>query len=210
MVPIVYAAFLYGVNVPKGKQLTLLRVQSDLEPLQPALAFAGIVGRPDSLLLWSTSPRTEDSVRRAVSEALDCPCVVISTETLERVVDSALDTLRALGSPTAPPYRVTLQGAEWEWCLVLASEPLPEDADRPAWLFNPTKTAVALRVLERRALLARKRRYTETGGRIMLGATLIDPWAYVLERNGVSVACLTSRTLNRVAEVVTAARALRR
>lgn len=114
-----YAAFLYGVNIPKGKQLTLLGVRSALEALQPALAFARMVGRPDSLLLRSTSPRTEDSVRRAVSEALDCPCVIISTETLERVVDSALDTLRALGSPAAPPYRVTLKGAEWEWCLAV-------------------------------------------------------------------------------------------
>lgn len=203
-----YVAFLYGVNIPKGKQLTLLGVRSALEALQPALAFARMVGRPDSLLLRSTSPRTEDSVRRAVSEALDCPCVIISTETLERVIDSALDTLRALGSPAAPPYRVTLKGEEWEWCLVLTSDPLPPDADGPAWLFSPTKNAAALRVLERRGVLARKRRYTERGGRIMLGATLIDPWAYVLEKNGVSVACLTSRTLNRVTEVVAAARAL--
>ncbi len=44
----------------------------------------------------------------------------------------------------------------------------------------------------------------------MLGATLIDPWERVLEEKGVPIACLTSRTLNRVAEVVAAASTLAR
>ena len=42
----------------------------------------------------------------------------------------------------------------------------------------------------------------------MLGATVIAPWERVLEWQGVTVACLTSRTLNRVAEVVAAAKVL--
>ena len=40
-----------------------------------------------------------------------------------------------------------------------------------------------------------------------MGAALFDPWEAVLEEKGVTVACFTSRTLNRVAEVVAAARA---
>jgi len=39
----------------------------------------------------------------------------------------------------------------------------------------------------------------------MLGGALNDPWRRTLERNGLTVACLTSRTLNRVTEVVAAA-----
>jgi uncharacterized protein (TIGR02391 family) len=45
--------------------------------LAPAVTFAGIVGRPDSLLFWSSDPATEDSLRRAVSEAVDCPCIAV-------------------------------------------------------------------------------------------------------------------------------------
>jgi hypothetical protein len=72
------------------------------------------------------------------------------------------------------------------------------------WLFERTRTAVALACLERRALLARKRRFTPNGTRITLGNRLLDPWRRVLDANGVTVSCLTSRTLNRVAEVVEA------
>jgi hypothetical protein len=150
---------------------------------------------------------TEDSVRRAVSESLDCPCVVIAVGALERVVAAGLNSVRALGYRATPPYRVTSDGAEWELCLVLCSELLPPDADGETWLFSPTRNAEALDVLERRALLVRKRRHTEKGGRIMLGATLIDPWRRLLEEKGVAMACLTSRTLNRVAQVVALAKA---
>ncbi len=203
-----YAAFLYGTNIPHGKRVTQTGIESALRPLQPSVTFAGIVGRPDSILLRCDRLMTEDSVRRAVSETLDCPCVVISAGTLERLVAAALDSVRVLRYPANPPYRVTSDGAEWELCLVLCSESLPPNADGPTWLFSPTRTAVALKVLERRALLVRKRRHTERGGRIMLGATLIDPWERRLDEKGVTIACLTSRTLNRVAKVVGAAKTL--
>ena len=203
------AAFLYGANIPGGKSVTRESVRSALERCKPSVTFNGIVGRPDSILLSCSTLATEDSVRRIVSESLDCPCVVIFAGTLERLVDAALASVQELGHSARPPYRVTSDGAEWELCLVLCSESLPPDADGQTWLFAPTTNAVALRVLERRALLARKRRHTPRGKRIMLGATLIDPWNRVLEGRGVTMPCLTSRTLNRVAEVVGAAKALR-
>lgn len=54
-----------------------------------------------------------------------------------------------------------------------------------------------------------KRRRTPSGTRVMLGDALNDPWKRTLARNGVVVTCLTSRTLNRVIEVIeTAARLL--
>ena len=205
---ILYAVFLYGVNIPGGRWLTSAEVESGLEPLRPAVAFAATVGRPDSLLVWSNDAVTEDSLRRSISEALDCACVVLSIAALERIANAALVALRGFGDSCTPPYRVTVDGAECEWCLVLASDLLPSCAKGERWLSRPTRNVVALAVLERRASLARKRRRTPGGGRVMLGAALNSPWERTLEGNGVTVACLTSRTLNRVAEVVAAAAAV--
>lgn len=202
--PRVAAAPPYGVNIPGGLWLTRQSVERALQSL-PSLAFAGIVGRPDSFLVWGDASGTEDWLRRGVTEALDCPCVVIGIAGLQHVLGAALGALEVSGASPLPPYRLTFDGVEWEWCLVLCSEPLPPTAAEPGWLFPPTRNAVARAVLGRRALLARKRRRTTRGARIMLGATLIDPWTRVLEGQGTSVACLTSRTLNRVAQVVTAA-----
>lgn len=206
---VLYAVFLYGANIPGGRTVTRESVESAVEHLRPAVTFGSIVGRPDSILLWCSGSSTEDSVRRTVSETLDCPCVAISVATVERLVDSALDSIRQLGYPTLPPYRVTLDSAEWECCLVLCSESLPPNTEGPMWLFSPTRNAVTLKVLERRALLTRKRRYTANRKRVMLGATLIEPWERLLEERGVAVTCLTSRTVNRVSEVATAANTLR-
>ena len=200
-----YAVLLYGVNIPGGRRFTSAEVESGLRPLQPAVVFAATIGRPDSVLVWSNDATTEDSLRRAVTQALDCPCVVFSTMALERITDAALAVLRASGDACTPPYRVTADGAECEWCLVLASDALPPGAVGDRWLFQPTRNSAALAVVERRALLARKRRLTPRGKRVMLGAALNDPWERTLQRNGVTVACLTSRTLNRVTEVVAAA-----
>ncbi len=66
-----YAAFLYGANIPHGKKVTRRSIESALQRLQPSMAFSGIVGRPDSILLRCGGSVTEDSVRRAVSESLD-------------------------------------------------------------------------------------------------------------------------------------------
>jgi hypothetical protein len=203
--PSLFSAFLHGVNIPGGRPFTSAQVASGLRKLQPDATFVRAVGRPDSLLLWSSPAATEDSLRRAVSEALDCPCGVLQVGTLQRISDAAMATLQANGDPCVRPYRVTADGAECEWCLVMSSDPLPPAADPQGWLFSPTKNAVALALLERRALLARKRRCTPNGGRVMLGAVLNDPWGRTLVRNGVVVACLTSRTVNRVVEVVEAA-----
>jgi hypothetical protein len=150
------------------------------------------------------APRLRKTARRAVSAAVGCRCVAIPTALLSRIVDGAVAMLRASGDPATPPYRITTEGAEWEWCLVLSSDTLP-NASGSQWLFEPTQTVVALSVFEQRALLARKRRFNQKGKRIMLGKRLVDPWQAVIDANGVAVACLTSRTLNRAAEVVEAA-----
>lgn len=148
-------------------------------------------------------------MRGAVSDALDCPCVVLSTAMVERLVDAAREAIRALGHPATPPYRSELEGVAAEFCLVLASEALPQDAEGERWLFRQTRNAVALMVLERRALLTLKRRHNARGSRVTLGSVLNDPWKKALAGNGVRMACLTSRTVNTLDKVATKARALR-
>jgi hypothetical protein len=205
--PFLFSAFLRGVNIPGGRRFTSAQVASGLLALEPDATFVRTVGRPDSLLLSSDPTATEDSLRRAVGEALDCPCVVLQIETLRRIADAAIVAVRGDCHDCTPPYRVTADGVECEWCLVLSSDALPPAADGPGWLFNPTKNAIARALIERRALLARKRRHTPNGRRVMLGdAALNGPWRRTLRRNGVSVACLTSRTLNRIVEVLAAAK----
>ncbi len=184
-------------------------IHSSGEPAQTlVLAVIGSTARTASPYVWLNEEMTEESLRRAVTEALDCACVALSITGLERITAVALVALRGSGDAYTPPYRVTVDGTECEWCLVFASNVLPPDASGDEWLFKPTRNTVAVAVVERRALLARKRRLTPRGRRVMLGAALNDPWERTLDRNGVTVACLTSRTLNRVAEVVAAAAAL--
>jgi hypothetical protein len=196
---------LHGRNIPGAPTLTEAKVRAALQRLPPSMTYLRIVGRPDSILIAASDTTTEENVRRAVSGALDCRCVAISTSLASRIVDGAVATLRALGAPITPPYRITTEGTEWEWCLVLASDALPAGLPDSTWLFERTTVAVAVAPLEHRALLVRKRRVNANGTRITLGSRLLDPWQEVLDANRVTVSCLTSRTLNRVEEAVGAA-----
>lgn len=199
--PSLYAAFLYGVNIPGGRHLSKLDVMSVLESLQPDTTFCAIVGRPDSVVVSSTEQSTEERVRIAVSGALDCACVVLSATALDAIVASALDVARRELHCVRPPYRIRYGGVEWELCTVLSADTLPPDTSRNGWLFRPTANAAAIVTLERRALLVRKRRLTARGTRVMLGDALNNPWRGTLETQGLVVGCLTSRTLNRLVEV---------
>lgn len=201
---VVYAA-LHGVNIPGGIWLDEAKVRAALQRLPSSMTFLRIVGRPDSILIGVNGTTTEDDVRRAVSAAVGRGCVTISTRLASRIVDGAVAALHPLGDSATPPYGIMKEGTEWEWCLVLSSDVLPPGAPASAWLFDRTPTVVALTVLEGRALLARKRRRNQNGTRITLGNRLLKPWQAVLDQNGVTVACITARTLNRVAEVIAAA-----
>jgi hypothetical protein len=198
-----YAA-LHGVNIPGGLWLDDGKVRAALQRLPASMTFLRTVQRPDSILIAASDTTTEDDVRQAVTAAIGRACVAISITLASRIVDGAVAMLRTLGAPVAPPYRMIADGAEWEWCLVLASTALPSTPGH-TWLFEPKPHVVAVAALEQRALLARKRRRNAKGTRITLGGRLIVPWGRVFDASGVSVACLTSRTLNRVEEVVTAA-----
>lgn len=200
---VMYAA-LHGVNIPGGLWLDEASVRAALQRLPPSMTFLRSVGRPDSILIAASDTTTEEDVRRAVSAAIGRPCVAISTTLASRIVDGALTVPRALGPPVAPPYRIALDGAEWEWCLVLASDALPPGKPERAWLSVPKPYVVAVTPLEHRAHLLRKRRANTHGTRITLGDRLLVPWRKVLDANGVTIACLTSRTLNRVEEVMAA------
>jgi hypothetical protein len=203
-----YAAFLYGQNIPGSRYLTREKVRKSLRTLEPRIAFVDIVSRPDSMLLLCDQSASEQSVREALDLHLGCNSVVIEIESLSRIVNAALASLRSVQQAVEPPYRLKLDGVEWEWCLVLCSERLPCSFTEGQLLFKPTTKAVPLCILESRALLARKLRTSESGARIMLGAILIDPWKPVLARNGVILDCLTSRTLGQTNKVLrTAGRA---
>jgi hypothetical protein len=194
----------HGRNIPGAPTLTEAKVRAVLQRLPASIIYLRIVIRPDSILIAASDTTTEDDVRGAIGGALACRCDAISTTLASRIVDGAVATLRALGAPIAPPYRITTEGTEWEWCLVLASDALPAGLPDGAWLFTSKTVVVAVAPLEHRALLVRKRRANAKGTRT-LGSRLLDPWQAVLDANRVTVSCLTSRTLNRVREAVEAA-----
>jgi len=197
-----YAA-LHGVNIPGGLWLDDGKVRASLQRLPASMTFLRTVERPDSILIAASDTTTEADVQQAVTAAIGRPCVAMSVRLASRIVDGALATLRTLGVPVAPPYRIIADGTEWEWCLVLASDVLPRTPPL-TWLFEPKPHVVAAAALEHRALLARKRRKNANGTRLTLGDRLIVPWRKVLDANGATVTCLTSRTLNRVDQVVAA------
>lgn len=118
---VMYAA-LHGRNIPGAPTLTEAKVRATLQRLPASMTYLRIVGRPDSILIGVSGTTTEEDVRRAVSAAVGCRCVVISTTLASRIVDGAVAALRTLGAPVTPPYRITTEGTEWEWCLVLSSD----------------------------------------------------------------------------------------
>jgi len=189
-----FAAFLFGLNIPGARFVSGEQVQNMLSPLSPRIAFVRIVARPDSVLLRCDASITEQSLREALSIHLGCNSVVIDTESLCRVITAAQNALKSI-----EPIEV-----EWEWCLVLCSEQLPSSLIEKRGLFPHTTKVVPVCILESRALLVRKRRLNPSGTRIMTGTILIKPWEGALKRNGIVPNCLTSRTLNQVERVARA------
>lgn len=195
-----FAAFPYGQNIPGCRFLTASEVHDKLRSLEPGISFLTTVSRPDSILIEANRLLTERSIREEIDRSLDCKSVVISVTRLATLVEEAIRTLRSIGLPANPPYRLDVGEGEWEWCLVLASEDLPSfiSEDAP---FPPSRNVVPLHILDHRALLLRKRRVNAKGTRIMLGSTLVEPWKRALRREGVFPYCMTSRTLNQVGKV---------
>ena len=200
-----FAAFLYGQNIPGCRYLSGLDVQAILRPLAPGIGFVKIVNRPDSILLLCDPSETEQSIREVFSSRFKCKSVVMDVESLRRMVRAAQRALQSIGHSADPPYRVKTDGAEWEWCLVLCSEQLPPSISMERYLGPASTNAVPARILNSRGLLVRKRRRNSFGTRVMTGAILIEPWERALKRNGIVPNCLTSRTLNQVDRVVRAA-----
>ncbi len=201
-----FAAFLYGQNIPGRRYLTALFVEEAVRQLTPRISFLEIVTRPDSILLSCDPSETEQTIRAALSAVFGCTSVVIEIESLRRIITAAQSALQAIGQPAFPPYRLNCEDAEWEWCVVLCSEPLPLRISEEQCLGTPSaRKVVPIAILNSRALLARKRMRNSSGTRIMTGAVLIKPWERALKANGVTLNCLTSRVLNQVERVVLAA-----
>lgn len=201
-----FAVFLYGQNIPGRRYLTALVVEEAVRQLIPRISFLEIVTRPDSILLSCDPSETEQTIHAALSALFGCTSVVIEIESLRRIITAAQSALQAIGQPTFPPYRLNCEDAEWEWCVVLCSEPLPLKISEERCLGTPSaEKVVPIAILNSRALLARKRMRNSSGTRIMTGAVLIKPWERALKANGVTLNCLTSRVLNQIERVVLAA-----
>ena len=174
--PSLYAVFLYGANIPKGRWLSRSELQRVVTNLQPGMVLREIVGDTDNILFNSPSFQTEPRIRSAIESGLKFRCVAIDIDTLRTIVNNAIQTIQRLGIRLIPPYRQTISEVEWEFGVVLSSELLPSTVDTSELLFNPTKNAAPIELIAGRALLARKRCKTESGSRIMFGSTLIKPW----------------------------------
>jgi hypothetical protein len=201
-----FAAFLYGQNIPGRRYLTGPDVEQRLRTLGSKVTFAGIVSRPDSILLLCDPSLIEKLLQKSLLACLDCKSVVMEGGSLDRIVTAARAFLHTIGQPTEPPYRISTDGAEWEWCLVLWSEKLPPLVSEETCFGTFTKNVVPVQVVDYRALLARKRRRNPSGTRITLGSILNAPWEKALKERGIVPACLTSRTLNQAEKVALAAR----
>jgi hypothetical protein len=201
-----FAAFLYGQNIPGRKYLSALDVEKVLRPLIPRICLLKIVTRPDSILLSCDSSETDQSIREALYALFGCKSVVIGIESLRRIVKAAQSALQSIGQPACSPYRLNCEDAEWEWCVVLCSESLPLRITEQRCFGTPSaEKVVPIGILDSRALLARKRRLNPSGTRIMTGAVLIKPWEQALHAQGIIPNCLTSRVLNQVEKVLLAA-----
>ena len=75
-----FAAFLYGQNIPGRKYLSGLMVEELLRPLKPRICFLNIVTRPDSILLSCNPSETEQSIRELLYALFGCKSVVIGIE----------------------------------------------------------------------------------------------------------------------------------
>ena len=202
----IFAAFLYGQNIPGRKYLSALNVEEILRPLRPRICFLNIVTRPDSILLSCDPTSTEQSIREDLYGLFGCKSVVLGIEPLRRIVQDAKSALASIGQPTHSPYRFDCEDAEWEWCVVLCSEPLTFKMTEERCFGTPSAAKVVpLAILDSRALLARKRRQSPSGTRIMTGAVLIEPWKEALKAEGLIPYCLTSRVLNQIERVALAA-----
>lgn len=159
-----WVGFLYGVNIPGRVWLKPEHGETRLRENSAGLAYVKCVGDADNLFI-EVMGQTEDTLASRLEALLGVKgAVVISLDRLRSVYATARARLVARGLPGKAPFVMSQDGAEWEFGLVFSSIDLPADATIPA-----AKNARALEVIERRALLAQRRRVTDAGRRIMWG-----------------------------------------
>jgi len=197
--PTRYAAFLYGINIPNGTFLSTAEIARRMERLPRGFGFHGTVATSGNLIL--SSSRSEVQLRSLL--ALRFPgirYVIVNSEELRGAIETSKRRLSELGYRDVSPYRRQDQNDdEWELGIVLCFEPLPENLNGPAGLFEPTRNAVAREVLNNRSLLVEKR-----GGRprITWGDSVNGPWRRLLERHQINQWCFTSRSMGTLEKVL--------
>jgi len=207
MRPGYYAAFLYGVNIPGGVQISFGELQLKLKGLPPELHYSDYVGDVDDLIFESSSVvHDEQSLRQFLHQSLHVNSVVLSSLILCKVLSDAKQYLASIRCPLVRGYRLIRNDQEWEIGVVLSSEAFPSSMQTGKQLFQPRKNAIALCVLEGRGVLVEKRCRTEGGkqSRITWGSTVNRPVESLLRRNGnwVEHQCLTSRALGTIERIV--------
>ncbi len=181
-------------------------IAAQLSTLPADVTLRGVIGHSGNLLLTARVDLDEAGLRRLLEQKLSCPCVAIDANTLRAILKKALDTIRAHEPLADPGYRVKIEGTEWEAGLVLASDRLMDKALGETGTFPSTNRAIPLRFIDHRALLVLKLRWTKTRrSRIPWGDAVNEPVRKCLDRLGVPVGCVTSRSLGSVAAIVRAA-----
>lgn len=200
-----YAALLYGVNIPGGIRLTCKQVELKLRGLSDNLEFVRCVGDADNILLRAKTDEADSRIIHQLRALLGVKALtVVSLGELRQILDEAKRELKARGVNEKHGFRVISDSGQWEFGLVLSSEVLPQRIQDQSSYFEPKKNVLGIRLICGRALLVQKRCSTATGSRIMFGQTAIGPWRTFLSRNGVSPYCLTSRSMGRIDQIVSA------
>lgn len=180
-----YCAFLYGVNIPGGRKISMTTLPSLLANLASGFQYQGSVGNSGNLLF--TCPQgASRSLQAIVKNYLGVECVVRDLPDLRRCRQKVSQCLGSL--------LIQKNGAIWEVGVVLLSDPLPNGCPNSVWQYSQ-KNAESLCLLDPGTVLVLKRKVTSNGNRIMFGSTVLAPLRRQLQQQQISLGCLTSRSL---------------
>lgn len=200
----IHVALLHGRNIFGRGRLTNDEVRTTLQALTPRLTLRALVGQSGNLVFTVNATFDEAELRSDIERALSVHCVVIAAAPLKTIFEQAQAEVGSHSNSGDHPYRLTDNDVKWEFGLLVSSEELPTQISGPAELFPPTRAATAVQLIQYRALLVRKRLAADNGKRIPWGDAVNKPWADHLRAHRVSMSCLTSRSLTRIAQIVRA------
>jgi hypothetical protein len=191
-----YCVFLYGVGIPGGKKIDMPALPNLLANLPSGFQYQGSIGKSGNLLFWGPDDADAGKLQAIVKNRLCIECVVKTLPDLKKCLQRASKVLEK-------PLLVQIQksGVTWEIGVVLLSNPIPDGSSDSVWQYS-LKNAESICSLDSRTLLVKKRRTTSSGSRVMWGSTVLNPLQRQFRKHGISVGCLTSRSLNVIQQIV--------